>query len=199
MRLHKDILRILSNQNILKIGADVAGDIRALHTLRNFTERGFVDLQHIASDWGIEEKSLRKLSAIVLDKRVSKAQRLSNWEASVLTPQQRMYAATDAWVCIKIYEKLMSSPRVKPSKEEPQPEKQSASAVSSEVATIAAGKTTKRKRPYKPKANAEPAQDGQQVDNQPIKEKSTSKRSWVSRKRRYGGKRPLISSENNEK
>ena len=199
MRLHKDILRILSNQNILKIGADVAGDIRALHTLRNFTERGFVDLQHIASDWGIEEKSLRKLSAIVLDKRVSKAQRLSNWEASVLTPQQRMYAATDAWVCIKIYEKLMSSPRVKPSKEEPKPENQSASAVSSEVATIAAGKTTKRKRPYKPKANAEPAQDGQQVDNQPIKEKSTSKRSWVSRKRRYSGKRPLISSENNEK
>ena len=106
MRLHKDILRILSNQNILKIGADVAGDIRALHTLRNFTERGFVDLQHIASDWGIEEKSLRKLSAIVLDKRVSKAQRLSNWEASVLTPQQRMYAATDAWVCIEIYKHL---------------------------------------------------------------------------------------------
>jgi ribonuclease D len=199
MRLHKDILRILSNQNILKIGADVAGDIRALHTLRNFTERGFVDLQHIASDWGIEEKSLRKLSAIVLDKRVSKAQRLSNWEASVLTPQQRMYAATDAWVCIKIYEKLMSSPRVKPSKEEPKPENQSASAVSSEVATIAAGKTTKRKRPYKPKAKVEPAQDGQQVDNQPIKEKSTLKRSWVSRKKKYGGKRPLISSENNEK
>ena len=115
MKLHKEILRILSNPRIHKIGADVAGDLRALHQLRNFTERGFIDLQQIAPDWGIEEKSLRKLSAIVLNERVSKAQRLSNWEASTLTPQQQMYAATDAWVCIKIYEKLLRSPRIKAS------------------------------------------------------------------------------------
>lgn len=112
MKLHNAILRILSNPDILKIGADVAGDLRSLHVLRNFNERGFVDLQHIASEWGIEEKSLRKMSAIVLGERVSKAQRLSNWEASVLTPQQMMYAATDAWVCIKIYEKLLTTPRI---------------------------------------------------------------------------------------
>ena len=117
MRLHKEILRILSNPNILKIGADVAGDIRALHALRNFTERGFVDLQHIAPEWGIEEKSLRKISAIVLQQRVSKAQRLSNWEATIMTPQQQMYAATDAWVCIKIYEALLRSARVAPAKD----------------------------------------------------------------------------------
>lgn len=112
MKLHNAILRILSNPDILKIGADVAGDLRSLHVLRNFNERGFVDLQHISSEWGIEEKSLRKMSAIVLGERVSKAQRLSNWEASVLTPQQMIYAATDAWVCIKIYEKLLSTPRI---------------------------------------------------------------------------------------
>lgn len=112
MKLHNALLKILSNPNILKIGADVAGDLRSLHVLRHFNERGFIDLQHIARDWGIEEKSLRKLSAIVLGQRVSKAQRLSNWEASTLTPQQQMYAATDAWVCIKIYERLLSSPRL---------------------------------------------------------------------------------------
>ena len=77
-KLHNSLLKILSNPNIIKIGADVAGDIRSLHTLRHFQERGFVDLQHIASNWGIEEKSLRKMSAIVLGQRVSKAQRLSN-------------------------------------------------------------------------------------------------------------------------
>ncbi|MBR4995971.1 MAG: 3'-5' exonuclease domain-containing protein 2 [Alistipes sp.] len=108
-RLHNAILKILSNPAIIKIGADVAGDIRSLHALRHFTERGFLDLQHIAINWGIEEKSLRKLSAIVLGQRVSKAQRLSNWEAGKLTPQQQMYAATDAWVCIKIYEKLIET------------------------------------------------------------------------------------------
>jgi ribonuclease D len=113
-KLHNALLKILSNPNIIKIGADVLGDLRSLHALRHFKERGFVDLQQIASSWGIEEKSLRKMSAIVLGKRVSKAQRLSNWEASTLTPQQQMYAATDAWVCIEIYNKLMSVEPLQP-------------------------------------------------------------------------------------
>lgn len=117
-RLHNSILKILSNPNILKIGADVAGDIRSLHAMRHFNERGFIDLQHIACRWGIEEKSLRKLSAIVLGQRVSKAQRLSNWEAGNLTPQQQMYAATDAWVCISIYEKLLATEPVVKCEEE---------------------------------------------------------------------------------
>ena len=111
VRLSNDLLKILGSRRILKVGADVAGDIRALHQLRNFKADGFVDLQHEAVRWGIEEKSLRKLSAIVLGLRVSKAQRLSNWEASQLTEQQVEYAATDAWVCIRILEELQ---RVKP-------------------------------------------------------------------------------------
>lgn len=113
-KLHNRLLKILSDPNIVKIGADVAGDLRSLHTLRHFSERGFVDLQQMVAYWGIEEKSLRKMSAIVLGHRVSKAQRLSNWEASTLTPQQQMYAATDAWVCINIYEKLMQTTPLQP-------------------------------------------------------------------------------------
>ena len=111
IKLHTPILKLLCDPAILKIGADVRGDLHSLHQLRNFKEQGFVDLQHIAIDWGVEEKSLRKMSAIVLGKRVSKAQRLSNWEASQLTPQQQLYAATDAWVCIKIYKKLLATPK----------------------------------------------------------------------------------------
>ena len=80
-----------------------------------FHADGFVDLQAEAPHWGIEEKSLRKLSAIVLGQRVSKAQRLSNWEAESLTEQQREYAATDAWVCIEILETLQRlEPRSEP-------------------------------------------------------------------------------------
>ena len=111
IKFHNPILKLLSNPAIAKIGADVKGDMHSLHALRNFKEQGFIDLQQIASEWGIAEKSLRKMSAIVLDKRVSKAQRLSNWEAAQLTPQQQMYAATDAWVCIKIYDKLLETPK----------------------------------------------------------------------------------------
>lgn len=106
LALVRELLSILSNDNIIKVGADVRNDIAALNKLRHFTARGFVDLQSEVPKYGIEDKSLRKISGIVLGKKVSKAQRLSNWEAKQLTPQQQMYAATDAWVCIEIYNKL---------------------------------------------------------------------------------------------
>ena len=104
--LAKPILQLLEDRRILKIGADVAGDLRSLRQIRHFRDGGFVDLQGIAPEWGIGEKSLRKLSAIVLGRRVSKAQRLSNWEAATLTDKQQLYAATDAWICPEIYRTL---------------------------------------------------------------------------------------------
>ena len=109
--LAKPILQLFEDPKILKIGADVAGDLRSLRQIRHFRDAGFVDLQTIAPQWGIGEKSLRKLSAIVLGQRVSKAQRLSNWEAATLTDKQQLYAATDAWVCIRIYERLLRTPQ----------------------------------------------------------------------------------------
>lgn len=111
--LGRPILRLLEDPKIRKIGADVAGDLRSLRQIRHFRDAGFVDLQAIAPQWGIEEKSLRKLSAIVLGQRVSKAQRLSNWEAATLTDKQKLYAATDAWVCTAIYDKLLHTPKIK--------------------------------------------------------------------------------------
>lgn len=112
IRLDNRLLKILGSKSILKVGADVTGDIRSLHALRHFHADGFVDLQIEAARWGIEEKSLRKLSAIVLGMRVSKAQRLSNWEAENLTEQQREYAATDAWICPHILKTMEQSQRV---------------------------------------------------------------------------------------
>ena len=104
--LSNEIVAILSSADIKKIGADVRNEILALNKLRKFNPQGFIDLQSEVGKFGIEDKSLRKISGIVLGKRVSKAQRLSNWAAKQLTPQQQMYAATDAWVCIEIYNRL---------------------------------------------------------------------------------------------
>ena len=109
--LAKPILQLLEDRRVLKIGAEGAGDLRSLRQIRHFRDGGFVDLQGIAPEWGIGEKSLRKLSAIVLGRRVSKAQRLSNWEAATLTDKQQLYAATDAWVCTRIYEQLLRTPK----------------------------------------------------------------------------------------
>lgn len=115
--LANPILRLLEDRRLVKVGADVSGDLRSLRQLRHFRDGGFVDLQTIAPEWGIAEKSLRKLSAIVLGLRVSKAQRLSNWEAAALTAKQQLYAATDAWVCARIYDRLLRTP--KPQKTQP--------------------------------------------------------------------------------
>ena len=109
--LDKAILQLFENKRLLKVGADVAGDLRSLRQIRHFRDAGFIDLQAIAPEWGIAEKSLRKLSAIVLGQRVSKAQRLSNWEAATLSDKQQLYAATDAWVCTRIYDRLLRTPK----------------------------------------------------------------------------------------
>ena len=106
--LARPILKILESDKIIKVGADVAGDMRSLRVLRHFKERGFIDLQHIVGEWNILDRSLRKMSAIVLGQKVSKAQRLSKREAVSLTEQQQHYAATDAWCCIEIYNRLQS-------------------------------------------------------------------------------------------
>lgn len=108
VRLDKPILKILESNKITKVGLSVAGDIRELETLHRLRPRGFVDLQKVVPAHGINELGLNKIAAIVLGHKISKAQRLSNWEAVQLTDAQRLYAATDAWVCIEIYKKLLS-------------------------------------------------------------------------------------------
>lgn len=106
LRMERPLIKILESKHIVKIGADVTNDLRALQKLRRFRYDGFVDLQSIVADWGIAEKSVRKMAAIILGLKVSKAQRLSNWEASSLTPAQQMYAATDAWICLEMHRRL---------------------------------------------------------------------------------------------
>ena len=102
----KPLMDILTNESIKKIGLDTKGDIRSLGALRRFTPRRFIDLQSIVSKYGISELGLRKLAAIVMGGRLSKAQRLSNWEAAELTESQKIYSATDAWITLEIYRQI---------------------------------------------------------------------------------------------
>ena len=107
--MHRRLCNLLANPKILKIGAAVHDDIRGLQKLRDFKAAGFVDLQKIVWEWGIRDKAVKKMSAIILGYRISKTQQLSNWEADMLSEQQCKYAATDAWVCREMYLKLMKS------------------------------------------------------------------------------------------
>lgn len=102
-----ELLSILSNPDIIKAGAAVRDDILGLQRYASFDPAGFVDLQELAQEYGIIEKSVKKLSAIVLGKKVSKSQQITNWEAFPLSDAQARYAATDAYVCYCIYRELM--------------------------------------------------------------------------------------------
>lgn len=119
--MRKLMCSILSNPDIIKVGAAVHDDVRGLQHYRRFEARNFVDLQKIASEWGVRDKSVKKMSAIILGCRISKTQQLSNWEAEDLSRSQQLYAATDAWICREMYLKLLSSEKHPLSPEELNP------------------------------------------------------------------------------
>lgn len=100
---------LLATPQVIKVGAAVRDDINGLQRYRSFEANGFADLQTIAEKFGIEEKSVRKMAAIIVQLRVSKSQQLSNWESARLSEAQLRYAAVDAWICREMYIKLMRS------------------------------------------------------------------------------------------
>jgi ribonuclease D len=55
----------------------------------------------------VEDLSLQKLYANFFGQKISKAQRLTNWDADILSDKQKQYAAIDAWSCINLYEELI--------------------------------------------------------------------------------------------
>ena len=107
MGMHRRLCNLMSSEKILKVGAAIHDDIRGLQRLRAFEPAGFVDLQKIVCEWGIRDKSVKKMAAIIMGIRISKTQQLSNWEAEKLSDAQCLYASTDAWVCREMYLRLM--------------------------------------------------------------------------------------------
>lgn len=101
-----EIIRLLEDVKIPKIGLSLHDDILSLHKRADFTPGNFIDLQKHVGELGVEDMSLQKLYANFFHKKISKSVRLSNWETDVLSDSQKIYAATDAWACINLYEEL---------------------------------------------------------------------------------------------
>ena len=102
----EELINLLSDHSVIKAGVAVHDDIRFLKGVKKFSPGGFVDLQSFVKYYGIQSSGLKKLTAIVLGFRISKRQQVTDWEAGQLTEAQQIYAATDAWVCHQIYQKL---------------------------------------------------------------------------------------------
>ncbi len=105
--LPPEIQKILSSPKIIKPGIAIRDDIKTLRAVSNFKPEGFVELQDMAKELGIQDFSLKKLTAIILGFRISKSQQLTNWEAEELTGAQMIYAATDAWTSLEIYRQMI--------------------------------------------------------------------------------------------
>lgn len=108
-KMPKELIEILSDPNILKVGIAIRDDLVGLKKLTPFTPDGFLELATLAKQLGIENLGLRSLAAILMNVRISKGAKLSNWEGKKLTKPQISYAATDAWVGRELYFHLTST------------------------------------------------------------------------------------------
>ncbi|WP_226390374.1 3'-5' exonuclease [Penaeicola halotolerans] len=105
--LPKVITKLLADPAVIKVGAAVHDDIKALKKLTYFQPKAFFDLNDECKAVGFKSYGVRNLSALVLGIRISKSEQLSNWETDTLSEKQIKYAATDAWACLEIYQELV--------------------------------------------------------------------------------------------
>jgi ribonuclease D len=103
---HGELFSILADPRIRKVGVAPHDDIKGLNRIAEFEAAGFIDLGAIASGRGIITTGLRNLAGMFLGGRISKAAQVTNWEQNPLTKKQIQYAATDAWISLRIYEEL---------------------------------------------------------------------------------------------
>ena len=101
------VISLLSNTDVPMVGLSWHDDLAALQKRMEFKPGLFIDIQDIIGDIGIEDKSLQKLYANIFKQKISKRQRLTNWDADVLSDKQMSYAATDAWACVKLYKEIL--------------------------------------------------------------------------------------------
>ena len=106
-----DLIRLLESDSIMKIGLSLKDDLRALRKRVGLKPNNWIDLQDIVKQFGIKDLSLQKIYANLFGKKISKNQRLTNWEADELTESQQKYACTDAWSCLEIYDLLKEMER----------------------------------------------------------------------------------------
>ena len=100
------LLQLLQSESTMKVGLSLRDDFNALRKRKEINPVNYVDLQKVVGAFGIQEFSLQKIYAIIFGKKISKRQRLTNWEADTLTEPQKKYAALDAWACLNIYQHL---------------------------------------------------------------------------------------------
>lgn len=102
----RDLIEVLEDKQLLKVGLSIHDDFHNLRKVIDISPENFIDLQTFVKDYKIADNSLSRVYGILFGQRISKGQRLTNWEAAELTEPQQNYAALDAYACIRIYKFL---------------------------------------------------------------------------------------------
>ncbi len=110
--LPQSVADLLANPNICKVGIAFRDDLNGLRKHCKYTPQNCIDLQNIVLNYGILNLGMQNMFAIIFGRRISKAQRLTNWENPVLTPEQCHYAATDAWATLQMYLELQQTEKI---------------------------------------------------------------------------------------
>lgn len=111
IRLHKisnfkSLISVFENKDTVKVGVAIRDDIKILQKIFKFKPQNFIELQALAKEKGLAKFGLKGMTEEVLAGTVNKGPKMTNWEARVLTDRQLMYAATDAWIGLKLFEKI---------------------------------------------------------------------------------------------
>lgn len=101
------LVRLLEDTKVPKVGLSLSDDVMSLHKRGDFKPGYLIDLQDHMRELGVEDLSLQKLYANFFSQKISKTQQLSNWEKDILDEKQKIYAATDAWACIMLYQEYL--------------------------------------------------------------------------------------------
>lgn len=123
--LFDELREFLETDQVVKVGLSLRDDFHVLHRIAPFEPGAFVDLQDVVKQYHITDSSLQKIYGIIFQGRISKSQRLSNWEAKELSPGQQVYASIDAWACLRLYFYLKAGefkPDSSPYINEPEPD-----------------------------------------------------------------------------
>lgn len=108
---HIEVIKnIFENPAVVKVGAAIRDDLRLLQKRFEFKPHGFVELQTVAKTKNLKNIGLKGMTEEVLQATITKGPKTTNWEAHELTERQILYAATDAWIGLKLYQKLTSDP-----------------------------------------------------------------------------------------
>ena len=102
----KELIDLFEDSGLTKVGLSIHDDFHNIRKIANVEPQSFIDLQAYVKKYKIADNSLSRLYGILFGKRISKSQRLTNWENKTLSESQQHYAALDAAACVEIYKYL---------------------------------------------------------------------------------------------